>query len=48
MHGFANILMDDVYYSGLQHEENDLQHRGRGHGSPAAKPHMWAGRGFGV
>ena len=26
MHCFANILMDDVYYSSLQHEENDLQH----------------------
>ena len=25
MHGFANILMNDVYYSSLQHEENDLQ-----------------------
>jgi len=26
MHGFANILMDDVYYGSLQHEENDIQH----------------------
>jgi len=24
MHGFANILMDDVYYSSLQHEENGV------------------------
>ena len=26
MHGFVNILMNDVYYSSLQHEENDLEH----------------------
>jgi len=28
MHGFLieNILMDDVYYSSLQHEQIDLEH----------------------